>query len=61
MPSSTLDAEDQLRAWEWDRLLELEFTPAQAEELIAGGVSWREAARLVEEGCPQQLAVVILL
>lgn len=53
------DEELLVRDWRLQRLLDLGFDVEPAERLC-GTVDYREARRLLDAGCPHELAVRIL-
>jgi hypothetical protein len=54
------DEDATLVAWQLLMLSGLGFTLAQAEMIVASRSSWHDAQALVEAGCSQECAALIL-
>lgn len=52
---------EQLLAWRYLMLLDLGFVPDEAYTLIRNPrLNWHDAERLIQKGCPRDLAIRIL-
>jgi hypothetical protein len=45
--------------WRIDNLLSAGFTPEQVQRIVAEGLDWRLALRLVQSGCSHETALRI--
>lgn len=59
----TLDRREEidLFVWLFEQFLEMGFGEEEADFLATSEVDYREAKALIDQGCPHQLALEILL